>query len=369
MQPSPMSLGTVLNTPAPDVNEANSPAPERIEREQQQTGGGEASFELATAAARLRTWSAMRDARRETRFAPELPSPGHQNPMFDARTPVAGSYYGLGPAMHAPAPAFAPMHGPPAHVGPPPHVPTGIPFAQQAPFATHAPYAQQAPYAQSAPYAPHAPFATHAPSPWGVPMGPTYRKKYDPAPSFAGTQPGPSRRGGATARGYEREVRDWLEMFGDALADHGFGPNKVVMLLAMQLTGTAKAWYHELKNREPNNPAFQDVEAWLSAIRTKFTDPNIELEAMATLKDLKQANGKGSLRIYISAFNRCVSILGAEGDTRIKYDFVRGLLPQYRDKIVTIETLRGPMTLEEQQRMLEQYEVTVAETTTYYTNP
>jgi hypothetical protein len=162
-------------------------------------------------------------------------------------------------------------------------------------------------------------------------------------------------------------VLDWLALFEPALWDHDLGPNKIVMLLAMQLSGPAKGWYQELKSREPGNPAFQSVDGWLAAIKGRYTEPNIELEAMATLKELKQSSGHNGLRTYINTFNRCVTVLGADwGDPRLRYDFVRGLVPKYREKCVMMDSLRGTMSLQELQRMLEQYEVTMAEATAYY---
>jgi len=356
-----MSLGTNLNTPAPDVNQAAPQAPERNDGGQQQVGGGEPSFGMTTAAARLREWSAARTAgaSRPVRFV--MPSPGHaHNPLFEM-TPGAefvDPYYGYGPARRPPAPMHAPMPAPmhaPMHAHTPRHAHAPPPSPQGG--FPHTPYAQQTPYGPQ----------LHQ-GQWGMPTaaGPTYKKRYEAPPGFSGAPPGTSQRGGSTVRGYERDVRDWLELFGDALADHDLSPRKVVMLLAMQLGGSAKTWYQELKNREPNNPAFQSVEDWLAAIRERYTDPNIELEAMATLKDLKQANGNNSLRHYITTFNRCVSVLGAEGDPRIKYDFVRGLTARYREKCLLMDYLKGDRTLQELQRMLEQYEVTMHETATYY---
>jgi hypothetical protein len=175
--PSPMSLGTHLNTPAPDVNQAASPTPGRNAGEQQQVGGGEPSFGMTTAATRLREWSAARHANppRPMRFAAELPSPGHQfgNPLFGAMSLMGGygdPYYGYGPAAQTPAPMHAPMHAP---VRPPPPTPYG-----PVPLPQHTPYAQQ-------PFAPQFQAAQ-----WGGPAtpiaGPTYRKRYDLPPGFSG---------------------------------------------------------------------------------------------------------------------------------------------------------------------------------------
>lgn len=62
-----------------------------------------------------------------------------------------------------------------------------------------------------------------------------------------------------------------------------------------------------------------------------------------------------------------MTVLGADwGDPRLRYDFVRGLVPKYREKCVMMDSLKGTMSLQEIQRMLEQYEVTMAEATAYY---
>ena len=236
------------------------------------------------------------------------------------------------------------------------------PMHQQAPFSP-----APAPFAQ-APSTPQTPFAPQTQG-WGAPYprGPTFKKKYDPAPSFTGAPLGTTQRGGSTVKGYEREVLDWLELFGDALADHDLGPAKVVMLLAMQLRGSAKTWYQDLKAKDSGHEAFKGVKGWLAAVREKFTDPNVKLQAMATLKELKQTSGNHGLRNYIKTFNECVEVLGAEEDSRVKYDFVRGLQPKYKDRCLMAEYLRpDPMTLPDLQKMLEGYELTMHDSAAYY---
>jgi hypothetical protein len=177
--PSPMSLGTNLNTPAPDVNQATTQGPGGNERGQQrQQGQGEPSFGLNTAATRLREWSAARmtGAARPARSATELPSPGHQNPLFGSRTPLSygDPYCSYGPTMRAPMPPQIPMqipmHAPmhtPMHMRPPPPTPQGV-----------TPFSPQTPYQQAG-------VPVFQPAQWAAPA-PTYKKRYDAPPGFSG---------------------------------------------------------------------------------------------------------------------------------------------------------------------------------------
>ncbi len=136
--------------------------------------------------------------------------------------------------------------------------------------------------------------------------------------------------------------------------------------MAMQLKGAAREWYMQLKERDPCNAALHDVEAWLAAVQEKFTDPNLRLQTMARLTELRQGTGSQALGKYIYAFNECIAILGTEKDPQHKFSFVRGLPPKLKEKCVLWGYTEDSRTLPEIQQMLERLEVTLHEVTYYY---
>lgn len=268
----------------------------------------------------------------------------------------------------------------------------GAPFAPEYPqsSATFAPMGPQWPHAHGHAAAQHFmqhPFVAPPSTPTGQPpqwgagwipegiftpgqarpaIGPTHRMKLADPPQFSGggVQAGTSR--GTSVRIYVREIYDWLEMYSPALADHAKSPPMVVLMMAMQLRGEAREWYMQLKERDPSNAALRDVEAWLAAVKEKFTDPNLRLQTMAKLAELRLEHGPRGLRKYIHAFNECLAILGTEKDPQHKFSFVRGLNSKMKEKCVLYGYTEENRTLIEIQQMLERWEMTLNDASCYY---
>jgi Zinc knuckle len=250
-------------------------------------------------------------------------------------------------ATHVPAvqmqhnPVFASPHGVQRNLFPPEgEGQTGIHAPAPSPYGTPMHH-----------YGGHAPPFTPMPQPQQVQrLLPTFKRKYPPL-NFkfgGGFVPGIGKPT-SSVKDFEYDVRHYLDLHQAALLDNDIKEAQFVMMLGEQTEGLAREWYRRL--REAGDPALNGIESYLSAVRNKFLDPNLDTVARHKFAGLRMGTGKGALKAFNSAYNEYVAVIGISSEQDNKFQYMQKLHPDARVECVRLGDGPEVTTLELQQRL------------------